>query len=141
MKNYLIGALIMMNGFVATESLAQDVVVKPIAKFTTTVSGQPIQLPNHDAEVTASIYEIPAGVSLPQHRHSYPRYGYVLSGTLEVKNAETGKTSLFSAGDFVVESINQWHSGENPGTDTLRLLVIDQTPNGEKNVELRGASQ
>lgn len=117
---------------------AQDkVVVQSVAKLTTTISGQPIAVPMDNVEVTVSVYEIPPGSALPQHRHPHARYGYVLSGQLRVTNSETGKVSDFSTGDFVVESIGQWHSGTNPGQLPLKLLVIDQAPQGAANVEVR----
>jgi quercetin dioxygenase-like cupin family protein len=116
---------------------ADKVVVTPVVKATTTVSGQPILLPKENPEVTVSIYEIAPGAALPQHRHLYPRYGYVLSGKLRVTNVETGKVTNLDAGGFIVEALDQWHFGDNPGTELLRLLVIDQAPAGVKNVELK----
>jgi quercetin dioxygenase-like cupin family protein len=115
----------------------EKAVVIPLAKFETTISGQQIAIPAGLSVVSVSSYEIPAGAALPQHRHAYPRYGYVISGKLRVSNAESGAVSDFSAGDFVVESIGQWHSGENPGLEPLQLLVIDQAPDGVNNVEPR----
>ena len=51
--------------------------------------------------------------------------------------AETGKITDLGPGGFIVEALDQWHSGQNPGTEPLKLLVIDQTPAGVKNVELK----
>lgn len=117
---------------------AQDkVVVTPVAKANTTVSGQPIALPTVNPEVAVSVYEIPPGAALAQHRHPYPRYGYVLSGQLRVTNLDTGVVTDVAAGGFLVEALGQWHYGENPGTETLKLLVIDQAPTGVVNVEPR----
>jgi quercetin dioxygenase-like cupin family protein len=114
---------------------AESVSVKQVAKIEATVSGQPIVLPQAPSEVNVSVYEIPPAAQLPKHRHPFPRYGYVLAGRLRVTNAETGKIADFKAGDFVVESLNQWHTGANPGTENLKLLVIDQTPVGVGNLE------
>jgi quercetin dioxygenase-like cupin family protein len=114
-----------------------EVVVTPVAKADTTVSGQPIALPTDSPEVTVSVYEIAPGAALSQHRHDYPRYGYVLSGQLRVTNTETGVVTEISTGGFIVEALDQWHYGENPGTEPLRLLVIDQAPRGTTNVEPR----
>ena len=101
------------------------------------MSGQALSLPQGPVEVSVTEYDIPPGAVLPTHRHMYPRYGYVLSGILEVTNEETGKTVRFGAGEFAVESINQWHTGTNPGTQPLKLLVVDQTPQGVANIEVR----
>jgi quercetin dioxygenase-like cupin family protein len=116
-----------------------DVVVTPVARVTSTMSGQPILLPAENPELAVSIFEVAPGAALPQHRHLYPRYGYILSGHLRVRNAETGVTYDFHAGDFAVEAYGQWHSGENPGDVPLKLLVMDLVPavivNVEPNVE------
>jgi quercetin dioxygenase-like cupin family protein len=114
-----------------------DIVVTPVARTTSTMSGQAIQLPAENPELSVSIFEVAPGAVLPQHRHFYPRYGYVLSGHLRVRNAETGVVHDFHAGDFAVEAYGQWHSGENPGDVPLKLLVMDLVPAGIVNVELK----
>jgi quercetin dioxygenase-like cupin family protein len=116
---------------------ASEMVVTPVAKTSLTITGQPIVLPGDNPEVTVSILEVAPGAALPQHRHPHPRYGYILSGQLRVKNADTGMVYDFHAGDFAVESRGQWHSGENPGHVPLKLLVIDQAPAGVSNIELK----
>jgi quercetin dioxygenase-like cupin family protein len=114
-----------------------QVVVKPVLSTTVTSSGQPIVLPQKDAQVVVSTYEIAAGAALPEHKHPFPRYGYVLAGTLRVINDETGKTEDYKTGDFILESVGQWHRGINTGLDTLKLLVIDIAEKGQPTVELK----
>lgn len=116
---------------------AAKVVVKPLVSTTTTATGQPIVLPQKNAEVLVSTYEIPAGATLPVHRHPFPRYAYVLGGTLEVTNVESGKSNIYKPGDFVIEMIGQWHQATNRGAEPVRLLVIDQVEQGAQNTELR----
>jgi quercetin dioxygenase-like cupin family protein len=106
------------------------VVVTPIRSTTVTSTGQPITLPQKNVEVTASIFDIAPGATLPVHKHPFPRYGYVLSGTLKVTNVDTGKSDVFKTGDFIVEMIDQWHQGSNIGADPVKLLVIDQIEAG-----------
>ncbi|MEJ0094950.1 MAG: cupin domain-containing protein [Methylocella sp.] len=113
------------------------VVVTPVLSTTVTASGQPIILPQKDAQVLASIYEIAPGAVLPEHKHPYPRYGYVLSGTLRVTDTETGKSAVYKAGDFIVETIGHWHQGANIGAEPLKLLVIDQVEKDQSNTILR----
>jgi quercetin dioxygenase-like cupin family protein len=113
------------------------VVVTPVLSTTVTANGQPIILPQKDAQVLASIYEIAPGAVLPEHKHPYPRYGYVLSGTLRVTDTETGKNAVYKTGDFIVETIGQWHQGANIGAEPLKLLVIDQVEKDQSNTELR----
>jgi quercetin dioxygenase-like cupin family protein len=102
-----------------------------------TADGKPILLPQKDAQVVASIFDIPPGASLPVHKHPFPRYGYVLAGTLQVTKAETGEKFTYKTGDFIVEMIGEWHQGANTGTEPVKLLVIDQVEKGAKNTIIR----
>jgi len=108
-----------------------------ILRTTHTISNQPIVLPQKNAEVVVSILEIEPGAELPPHQHPFARYGYIMSGTLSVTNLETGKERTFHSGAFVIESMAQWHSGTNPGTETLKLLILDQVEKGSENIILR----
>jgi quercetin dioxygenase-like cupin family protein len=128
--------MVAMTASTASANGAESkVVVTQLAKTVSTNTGQPLVLPQDNPEVMVAIYEIPPKTGLPAHRHPYPRYGYVLSGQLRVTNSDTGTVGNFSAGDFVVEALDQWHVGENPADTPLKLLVIDQTPAGISNVE------
>lgn len=111
--------------------------VTPILKTDRTLGGGKIALPQGDVEVVVSQYEIAPGASLPVHKHPYPRYAYVFSGTLSVFNEVTGKTTTLKAGDFGIESIDQWHKGTNIGSEPVKLLVIDQVEKGKNNVILK----
>lgn len=118
-------------------ALDSNVVVTPVFKTTRTIADQPVQLPQKNVEVVVSTYDIAPGAMLPVHQHHYQRYAYVLSGTLSVTNLESGKNSTFKQGDFVVESLSQWHRGANNGTEPVKLLVIDQIEQGAEIVTLR----
>ncbi len=111
--------------------------VDEIIHSSKTIADQPITLPQGPVEVSASVFTIEPGASLPVHRHAFPRYGYVLAGSLSVRNFDTGKTQEFHAGDFIIESIANWHSGSNSGVEPLKLLVIDQAPAGEQTTEVK----
>jgi quercetin dioxygenase-like cupin family protein len=111
--------------------------VDPIIHSSKTIADQPITLPQGPVEVSASIFTIQPGASLPVHRHAFPRYGYVLTGTLSVSNLETGKTQEFHSGEFIIESVSKWHSGSNSGKEPLELLVIDQAPAGAQTTEVK----
>ncbi len=138
MKTMLIASgLLLLAAPLHAESQSQNqVVVKPVLSTTVTSSGQPIVLPQKDAQVVVSTYEIAPGAVLPEHKHPYPRYGYVLAGSLRVINDDTGKTEDYKTGDFILESVGQWHQGINTGTDPLKLLVIDIAEKGQPTVVL-----
>ena len=117
--------------------LAQNaIVITPLLSSTVTASGQPIVLPQRDAEVVASIYDIAPGATLPVHQHPFPRLAYVLSGSLRVTNLRTGHQDSYKLGDFVVEAIGQWHTGSNVGDQPLKLLVIDIVKKDQTNTVL-----
>lgn len=116
---------------------SQQVVVKPVLSTTVTSSGQPIVLPQKDAQVVVSTYEIAPGAALPEHKHPFPRYGYVLAGSLRVINDDTGKTEDFKTGDFILEAVGQWHRGMNTGQEPLKLLVIDIAEKDQPRVVLK----
>ena len=113
------------------------VVVTPLTTTAVTVDGMPIVLPRKDVQVVVSIYDIASGASLPVHKHPYPRYAYVLAGTLQVTKVETGETFTYEPGDFVVEMVDEWHKGASVGSGPVKLLVIDQVEKGAQNTILR----
>lgn len=102
-----------------------------------TVSGQPIVSPGPTLQVTATLSELGPGESTPLHKHPYLRYDYVLEGRISVKNFVTGKVDVVSAGQFVVDPIDQWHQGTAMDGKRVRLLIIDQTPPGKSNLVLK----
>ena len=113
------------------------VVVTPVKTTAVTSTGQPLVLPRKNVEVTASIYDIAPGATLPVHKHPFARYAYVLAGTLQVTNVDTGKSDVFKTGDFIVEMIDQWHRGSNIGADPVKLVVIDQIEAGAEATVLK----
>lgn len=123
----------------AAKPVVKSVIVRPVASATATSSGQPIVLPQKDAQVVVSSYEIAPGAVLPVHKHPFPRYAYVQAGNLRVTNNDTGKSEDFKPGDFIVEAVGQWHFGTNTGKDTVKLLVIDMVEKGKANTVLRDA--
>jgi quercetin dioxygenase-like cupin family protein len=109
------------------------VVSTPVTTLNTTITGQPIDVPQHP---TVSVYTVvfPPGGQLPVHEHPYPHYVYVQEGTLTVVNMQTSETKQFHQGEFFAEMNNTWHFGKNDTTAPVRLLVIDQTPPGMGNM-------
>ncbi len=142
MQKILFAAIAMTAGVLVGTAHALDggspsVVVTPIARTTVTSTGQPITPPQKNVEVSASIFDIAPGAALPVHKHPFPRYAYVLSGTLQVTNVDSGQSAVFKTGDFIVEMIDQWHQGTNIGLEPVKLLVIDQIEAGAQGTVLR----
>jgi len=113
-----------------------DVTITQLLASAVTASGQPVVLPRKDAQVVVSIYDVVPGATLPVHEHPYPRYAYVLSGSLRVDNKETGGSDTYKPGDFILEAVGQWQTGANVGGEPLKLLVIDIVEKGQTNTEL-----
>jgi quercetin dioxygenase-like cupin family protein len=86
----------------------REVTITPLVSSTVTSSGQPIVLPQKDAEVVVSIYNVVPGATLPVHKHPYPMYAYIMSGNLRMANTETGRSDTYKPGDFILESVGQW---------------------------------
>lgn len=115
----------------------EAVTVTPLANHSVTASGQPITLPQVDVRVIVSVFDIAPGAKLPVHKHPFARYALVEAGELEVTNVETGKSTLYIKGDFIVEMIDQWHRAQNVGDNPVRLVVIDQIAGEVENTLLR----
>jgi quercetin dioxygenase-like cupin family protein len=121
----------------ADNAPAPPVVVREVFSGSTTAAGQPIVLPQKNARLVVSTYDIAPGARLPVHKHPSPRYAYVLAGTLTVTDAESGEARTYSAGEVIVEMVDRWHFGANTGSEPVKLLVIDQTEGTAPNTELR----
>jgi len=105
------------------------VVSSPIAQTRTTNIGQPIDVPQHPT-VIVSQTTIAPGARIRTHKHPWPHYVYVLDGTLTVVDETNGKTFAIKSGGFFAEMTDRWHHGENRGTTPVRLVAIDQVPEG-----------
>jgi len=108
---------------------ASDMATTPVVQTRTTNVGQAIVVPAHPT-VIVSQSTIPPGGRTPTHKHPYQRYVYVLDGTLTVVDETTGQTFEIKSGGFLAEMVNRWHHGENRGTTSVRLVAIDQVPEG-----------
>ena len=129
--------LIMLGTVLLAVSLAHaadvpKVEVTPVTRTNTTVTGQPIVVPDRP-DVLVSIATFPPGARIAEHQHPHPHFVYVLEGVLTVVNTDENKIFQVKAGDFVAEMQDTWHYGVNNGTVPVKLLVIDQVPAGTPN--------
>ncbi len=98
--------------------------VDPILMALSDAAGQPIVYPKtENPEVRAFIVEVPAGAETGWHKHPFPCYAYMLEGELNVA-IEGGKSHVVRAGDALVEVVNLWHNGTNPGSTPARLVLF-----------------
>ena len=122
---------------VANTAGASAATVTPILRTQRTISGQPLKLPQGEAELVAIAVDIPAGGALPIHKHPWSRFFYVERGTLRVVNQETGKSMDFKAGQVQAEAVGQWHAGRAVGQGPVRVIVIDLVPPGSNTTIMK----
>jgi quercetin dioxygenase-like cupin family protein len=108
-----------------------------IARTSTTVSGQPLKLPQGPAEMVGTMVEIPPGGMTSIHQHPWARFVYVQQGPLRVRNDDTGDTKDFQSGELFPEVTDQWHQGTATGPKGARLIVLDIVPPGVTNMKMR----
>ena len=137
MKRLILAAALALAPLAALAEAPPAPVSLPLGAFDQTMTGQPLTVPTGALQVRVSKTTIPVGAMLPPHKHPYPRYAYILEGEIEVTNLETGLVARFKAGDFAIESRDQWHKGQAVGDKAAVLLVIDQAPPGAANVVMK----
>jgi quercetin dioxygenase-like cupin family protein len=111
--------------------------VDQLLRSAATTSGHPLEMPEGPVEVAFSRYRIPPRASLPVHKHVFPRYGYVMEGSLMVTNAETKRSRVFVKGEAIVEDVDTWHAARNLTGEPVELLVVDVVKQGAENVVVR----
>jgi quercetin dioxygenase-like cupin family protein len=67
--------------------------------------------------------EIPPGAQTGWHKHPYPCFAYILSGSLTVE-MEGGKVHELTAGQAMAESVNVMHNGKNTGEEPVKLVMF-----------------
>ena len=111
--------------------------VEQLIRAATTTSGDLLEVPDGPLELLVSKYHIGSRAALPVHKHPYPRFGYVLSGSLMVTNSESHHAKVFNAGQVIVEDVDRWHEARNLQAQPVELLVIDLVKPGAGNLILR----
>ena len=121
----------------ATEIARPSGTTTEILRTSRTNTGQPIEVAAAP-DLIVSVTTIPRTGATHVHKHRFQRYVYVLAGSLSVANMTTGERHDYKAGDFLPEMRGTYHFGANTGDGDLKLLVIDQVPQGTKsNVTLQ----
>lgn len=99
-----------------------------LIKSSTSWDGTTFHYPKGEAELTSMRLRLQAYQTLPFHCHPVPTFGYIISGELEVETKD-GKTTLFEAGDAVIEVMRTVHRGRALDAP-VEILVFYA---GEKN--------
>lgn len=83
-------------------------------------------LPNYPSErpeISVLKINIPAGATLPMHKHPVINAGYMLEGELTVET-ESGAVLHLKAGDAIIEVVDTWHFGRNEGKVPVEIVVF-----------------
>ncbi len=100
------------------------VVVETLAKTTQSWGGETLPAyPAGQPEVTILRITVPPGTALKMHKHPVINAGVLLSGTLVVTDDEKNQLTLH-AGDPIVELVEKWHYGRNPGPEPAVIIVF-----------------
>jgi len=102
----------------------QGIQVETLAKGSVSWDGSKLpDYPEGTPEITILRIKIPAGVTLPMHKHPVINAGMLLAGELTVIT-EDNKTLHLKAGDSIIEVVNKWHYGKNEGSATAEIIVF-----------------
>ena len=124
MKNIIIGACFaLLMGCVSTKN-TNTIEADILAKSSTSWNGD--SLPNYPQgkpEISILRVVIPAGATLPLHKHPMINAGLLLKGQLTVI-LEDSTTLHLKAGDTIIEVVNKWHYGSNEGSVPAEIIVF-----------------
>jgi quercetin dioxygenase-like cupin family protein len=125
MRKLIIGILIAV---VATGEVSAyepgAVQAETLVKASISWDGNPLPAyPAEAPEISVLRIRIPAGATLPMHRHPVINAGYMVRGALTVVT-EDSKTLHLKAGDALVEVVNTWHYGKNEGNEPAEIVVF-----------------
>ncbi|MGZ3597682.1 MAG: cupin domain-containing protein [Syntrophales bacterium] len=116
--------LLCMSSFVSADEYSGSVQARVVLKTKNMSNGQPIAyLKSDNPEVTVMTVELPPGAETGWHTHPVPVYAYIISGSLTIE-VEGKNTSVFQAGDAIIEVVNTRHCGKNTGTVPVKLVVF-----------------
>jgi quercetin dioxygenase-like cupin family protein len=124
----------------ADDVMAQMAQVEVLTKATHSWNGS--TLPSYAAgqpEISIVRVTLPEGAALPLHEHPYATAGVLLQGTITVRTP-SGVAQQFTAGDGVIELVNQPHAGANTGTGDAVILVVYAGIEGQPVTHILAAS-
>ena len=98
--------------------------IETLAQGSTDWSGRPLPAyPSGVPLVTVLKITIPPGTSLARHLHPVINAGVLLQGRLLV-TSDSGETKRLSAGDGLIEMVNQVHAGTSLGPEPAVIVVV-----------------
>ena len=119
--------LLLFTAFMLCNASADDLFpthFEVLAKSTNMWDGTVLPTyPTEQPEITIVKVVIAPGQTLPMHKHPNINAGYMIRGELTVHSDE-GKTLHLKTGDTLIELVDKWHYGHNPGTEPAEIVVF-----------------
>ena len=96
------------------------------------------QYPAGQPELTMLKITLAPHTVLPWHTHPFPNAGYVLSGTLTIRDRASEKTHTFHQGEAFAESVDDVHRGESGDVPTVLLITYAGSPGVPTSIPAKG---
>lgn len=123
-RMFALFALVLCLAVSASAHDIDSVHVQELAKTTRSWDGQTLpEYPAGQPEITILHITIPAGATLDIHKHPVINAGVLIQGELTVRT-EYNEVLHLKAGEAIVEVVDKWHYGTNPGSEPAVIIVF-----------------
>jgi quercetin dioxygenase-like cupin family protein len=147
LKRHIPGVAAVLCGVISTATFAQSAaaptvqagVRQVLLQTTQSWNGKPYtHYPKGKPQLTTIRVTLAPHTALPWHTHPFPNSVYVLSGTLTLRDKDSGKTLVVHQGQAAAESVNDVHRGESGDEPTVLLITYAGTPGVPTSVPAKG---
>jgi quercetin dioxygenase-like cupin family protein len=128
-------AIVAQNGSLSVESGQREILLQTTQSW----NAKPYtHYPKGQPQLTTLKVTIAPHTALPWHTHPFPNSVYVLSGTLTLRDRDSGKTLVVHQGQAVGESVDDVHRGESGDEPTVLLITYAGTPGVPTSIPAKG---
>jgi quercetin dioxygenase-like cupin family protein len=146
LQRHIPSIVAILCGAVSTATLARGAgptvqagVREILVQTTQSWNGKPYtHYPTGKPQITTMKVTLAPHTALPWHTHPFPNSVYVLSGTLTLRDRDSGKTLVLHQGEATGESVDDVHRGESGDEPTVLLITYAGTPGVPTSVPAKG---